>query len=73
MKLTKLFKDPDSGGRGCPTVYLAESGELVVQGQLLDAETAEELENMLPGETAVRIAPEIVAGAIERYLRQKAR
>ncbi|MEU8265011.1 hypothetical protein AB0C02_30920 [Micromonospora sp. NPDC048999] len=67
MKLTKLYKDVGSGGNGCPTVYLAESGELVVQGHLVDGDTFGELENVLPGEGAVRISAEVVLGAIERY------
>ncbi|MEU6034703.1 hypothetical protein ABZ801_04790 [Actinomadura sp. NPDC047616] len=67
MKLTKLYKDPASGGEGCPTVYLAENGDFVVQGVQLDQATTNELENVLPGETAVRIAPEVILGAIERY------
>jgi hypothetical protein len=67
MKLVKLFKDQNSGGNGCPTVYLGGSGEFVVQGHPLDAETFAELENVLPGEVAVRIAPEIMLGALERY------
>ncbi|MGA5703684.1 hypothetical protein [Peterkaempfera bronchialis] len=68
MKLAKLFKDTNSGGTGCPTVYLAESGEFVVQGHSLDASTTAELENVLPGESAVRISADIVLGAVERYL-----
>ena len=67
MKLTKLFKDTNSGGQGCPTVYLADSGELVIQGHLLDTATTAELENVLPGESAVRISADIVLGAVERY------
>ncbi|MFD0856817.1 hypothetical protein ACFQ07_31585 [Actinomadura adrarensis] len=67
MKLTKLYKDKGSGGEGCPTVYLAENGDFVVQGLQLDGATAGELENVLDGETAVRIAPEVVIGAVERY------
>ncbi|ROO51252.1 hypothetical protein EDC02_6124 [Micromonospora sp. Llam0] len=67
MKLTRLYKDPGSGGNGCPTVYLAESGELVIQGHLLDGDTLGELENVLPGEGAVRISADVVLGAIERY------
>ncbi|AKJ10422.1 hypothetical protein ABB07_10440 [Streptomyces incarnatus] len=70
MKLTKLYKDQGSGGNGCPTVYLGESGELVVQGYTVDSVTFGELENVLPGEGAVRIAPEIVAGAMEQYYSQ---
>lgn len=67
MKLTKLYKDQGSGGEGCPTVYLAENGEFVVQGQQVDGATAGELENVLAGETAVRISPEVIIGAVERY------
>ncbi|MBW4718835.1 hypothetical protein [Saccharothrix obliqua] len=72
MKLVKLFKDENSGGNGCPSVYVAESGEFVVQGHVLDAATSAELEDVLPGETAVRIAPEVVLGAVERYRAQNA-
>ncbi|WP_110081038.1 hypothetical protein [Actinokineospora spheciospongiae] len=71
MKLTKLYKDPSSGGQGCPTVYVAESGEFVVQGYLVDGDTMGELENVLPGESAVRISSEVILGAIERYNTQK--
>jgi hypothetical protein len=37
MKLKLLAKDTDSGKAGCPSVYLAEDGSLVVQGHLLDS------------------------------------
>lgn len=67
MKLTKLFKDQGSGGNGCPTVYLGESGELVVQGYSVDESTFAELENVLPGESAVRISPDVILGAVEQY------
>ena len=70
MKLTKLFKDQGSGGNGCPTVYLGETGELVVQGDKLDDATFAELENVLPGEGAVRISPEVILGAVEQYRNQ---
>jgi len=66
MKLEMLYKDQGSGGNGCPSVYLAESGELVVQGREVDAATFSELANVLPGEGAIRIAPEIIIGAAER-------
>ena len=68
MKLAKLYKDPSSGGNGCPTVYLGESGEFVVQGLTVDAATYSELENVLPGEGAVRISPEVILGAVDRYM-----
>ncbi|GAB3214101.1 hypothetical protein ACQEU5_03675 [Marinactinospora thermotolerans] len=67
MKLTMLCKDQGSGGEGCPSVYLADTGELVVQGAQLSHDDLSSLENPLPGETAVRIAPEIVIEAIRRY------
>jgi hypothetical protein len=67
MKLRKLYKDQSSGGEGCPTVYLADSGELVVQGDLLDSATQGELENVLPGEGAVRISADVILGAVARY------
>ena len=67
MKLTKLYKDQSSGGNGCPTVYLGETGELVIQGSIVDSATFAELENVLPGEGAVRISADVVAGAMERY------
>ncbi|WP_434740573.1 hypothetical protein [Micromonospora sp. SH-82] len=67
MKLTMLHKDGGSGGNGCPAVHLGESGDLVVQGALVDRDTFGELENVLPGEGAVRISAEVVIGAIERY------
>ncbi|MEU8651040.1 hypothetical protein [Streptomyces sp. NPDC048737] len=67
MKLTKLYKDQGSGGNGCPTVYLSETGELVVQGHVVDGATFAELENVLPGEGAVRISADVVIGAVEQY------
>lgn len=66
MRLTRLAKDPDSGNFGCPSVYLADNGDLVVQGDILDADTTTNLENLLPGETGVRIKASIVAEAVRR-------
>jgi hypothetical protein len=65
--VTKLYKDGSSGGNGCLTVYLGESGELIVQGHMVDEDTFSELESVFPGEGAVRISPEVVLGAIEPY------
>ena len=39
MELTMLYKDPSSGGSGCPSVYMADSGEVVVQGLAIDDAT----------------------------------
>lgn len=64
MKLTLLAKAEDSGKDGCPSVYLADDGSLVVQGDLLDSATEANLANVLPGEGAVRIDSAIVRAAI---------
>lgn len=65
MKLTMLYKDQGSGGGGCPSVYIAEDGSFVVQGHILDSDTEANLQNVLPGESAVKISADIVLGAIE--------
>jgi hypothetical protein len=49
------------------SMYLAENGLFAVQGDQLDAETFGNLENVLPGEGAVFIKPEIVVEAVQRY------
>ncbi|HLU98496.1 MAG TPA: hypothetical protein VKZ89_16820 [Thermobifida alba] len=67
MELTMLYKDGGSGAEGCPSVYLADTGELVVQGVQLAPEDLAKLENPLPGETAVRISPDVLIGALQRY------
>lgn len=64
MKITLLAKDEESGKSGCPSVYLAEDGSLVVQGNLLDPATNANLLNVLPGEGAVSIKPAIVRAAL---------
>ncbi len=68
MRLEKLAKDADSNPDGCQTVYLAEDGRFGVQGDLVDTDTNANLENLLPGEGAVLIKPEIVIEAVRRYL-----
>lgn len=64
MDLTLLAKDPDSGFEGCKSVYLADNGKLVIQGDLLDAATTAHLLNFLPGEGAVEIDVSIVRAAL---------
>ena len=66
MRLTLLAKDNDSGFEGCPSVYFAEDGSLVVQGNLLDSSTEANLLNVLPSEGAVSIKAEIVREALGR-------
>lgn len=70
MKLEKLAKSGASGDNGCPTVYLAEDGRLVIQGDLVDSATNSELENVLPGEGAVTISADVVVDAVARYLKR---
>ncbi|MGH3904869.1 MAG: hypothetical protein ACRDTE_11870 [Pseudonocardiaceae bacterium] len=67
MRLEKLAKDGDSHISGCQTVYLGEAGPCVVQGELVDAGTYANLDNVLPGEAAVFIKPEILVEAVRRY------
>lgn len=68
MELTLLAKDVQSGKQGCLSVYLDEEGWLVIQGNLLDPATQINLLNVLPGEGAVRIKPEIVREALALLL-----
>ncbi len=70
MELKMLFKDPGSGASGCPSIYVAENGDLVVQGLELDASTSGNLVNVLPGEGAVSISAELFLGAAEAYRAQ---
>lgn len=67
MKLTKLCKDTASGSDGCPTVYVADDGSVVVQGDELAPTDRDLLENRLPGETGVAIRPELLLQAADLY------
>ncbi len=67
MNLTLLDKDGKSVDTACPSVYVSDTGELVFQGAEVTGADRSALQNPLPGETAVRIAPEIVLRAIEKY------
>ncbi|WP_030506724.1 hypothetical protein [Microbispora rosea] len=66
MRLEMLYKDQGSGGNGCPAIYLAENGQIVVQGPAVDQDTFSNLVNVLPGEIALQIAPEVLLGAVDR-------
>ena len=69
MHLQRLAKDQDSYAvGGCHTMYLDQGGWFTVQGDQLDADTHANLENVLSGERAVRIKPEVVIEAVRRYL-----
>ncbi|MGH4021160.1 MAG: hypothetical protein ACRDT0_18425 [Pseudonocardiaceae bacterium] len=68
MRLERLAKDEESGERACHAMYLDEGGWFTLQGDDIDADTRANLENVLPGEGAVRIKPEVVIEAVRRYL-----
>jgi hypothetical protein len=68
MELTLLAKDLESGKAGCKSVYLAENGKLVIQGNVLDQATKANLLNVLPGEGAVEIDVDIVRAALARLM-----
>lgn len=67
MEIRMLAKDGASGDDGCPAAYIGANGDFVIQGQEVDADTKGRLSNPLPGETAVRIAPDVIARAYQRY------
>jgi hypothetical protein len=72
MRLEMLAKDETSGFGGCPSVYLGADGSAVVQGnEIVDSDTRGELANLLPGETAVRIAPAVLQAAVTAYLQRR--
>lgn len=67
MRLRKLAKDKGSDIGGCETVYdlldAPADPECVVQGQII---SNSHLENVLPGEGAVRIKREVLIAAVRR-------
>lgn len=72
MELELLAKDEKSADKGCPSVYLSDTGDFVVQGAGLNDVDFAKLADPLPGETAVRISPTIILAAIDRYQRRSA-
>lgn len=67
-----LAKDEGSGKNGCPSVYIAEDGHTaVVQGNLLDADTASKMQNVLPGEGGVSIDMGVLEAAIREHRQRK--
>lgn len=66
MQLQLVTKWSGSGSSGCPSVYSTDDPEvLVVQGNLLDAETRSRLVDHLEGEDAVSIPAETILRAAE--------
>jgi capsule polysaccharide export protein KpsC/LpsZ len=65
MKTVQLAKDDASGDGGCPSVHWREDGMAVVQAQEVDADTFAGLPNVLPGERAVYIRPDVILRAAD--------
>lgn len=65
MKVEMLAKDVTSGNGGCQSVYLREDGRAVVQAPEVDADTLSHLVNVLPGERAVHIDPDVILRAAD--------
>lgn len=66
MRLQIIAKDAQSGEKNCPSVHDDLDGtEFVLVGPTVDSS---QVENVLPGERAVRIKREIVIEAVQRYL-----
>ncbi len=72
MQLELLFTQVNSSS-SCPSVYLGDTGEFVVQGPAVDESTAANLVGVDPGEVAVRIPAEVLLGAVLRYTDRGAR
>jgi hypothetical protein len=65
MDLLFLCKDEGSGGGGCDSVYLRSDGKAVIQAQEADGGTFARLRNVLPGERAVCLDPDIICRAAD--------
>jgi hypothetical protein len=63
MGLKLLAKDENSGRNGCPSIYIDETGMAVVQGPEVEDAVKAAFQNPLPGETGVRIAPQVLITA----------
>lgn len=70
-KLEMLAKQHDSGNGGCPAVYIRRAdGKCVVQAQAVDVDTFGGLQNVLPGEQAVWIDPDVILRAADALRRR---
>jgi hypothetical protein len=67
MRLERLAKDAESKVKGCHAAYLDAGGWFTVQGDQVDDDTRANLENVLPGENAVRVKPQVLLDAVESY------
>lgn len=66
MALNRIAKDPESGEKHCQSVYTADDGMCVVQGLTVDGATHGELSDVLDGESAVRIKPDVLLAAAQQ-------
>ena len=66
MQINLVTKWAGSGSSGCPSVYTTDDPEtLVIQGNVLDADTRGRLLNPLDGEDAVTIPTETILRAAD--------
>lgn len=64
MKLTRIAKSIPSGNSGCPAVYTTDDPDtVVIQGNVLDAESRSNLQQVLEDEDAVSIPAETILRA----------
>lgn len=64
MELTRIAKANGSGDSGCPAVYTTDDPDMVViQGNVLDADTRANLQQVLDDEDAVTLPTETVLRA----------
>jgi hypothetical protein len=71
MKTTLLAKDANSGNGGCPSVRMREDGMAVVLGQEVDGGTLAGIPDVLPGERAVYLNPDIIIRAADKIRAQR--
>jgi hypothetical protein len=72
MRLMLIARWFMSGGSGCPSVYATEDPDtLVIQGNVLDPETRNNLQQVLDGEDAVAIPTETILRAARIIQDQK--
>jgi hypothetical protein len=66
MKTTLLAKIDTSGTGGCPSILMCEDGQAAILGQEVDADTVAGLPNVLPGERAVFLDPDVILAAADK-------
>ena len=72
MKLTRIAKSAVSGNSGCPAVYTTDDPDtVVIQGNILDAESRGNLQQVLDDEDAVSIPTETILRAAKMIEEQQ--